>query len=168
MGASSIFSPSTCLVRTMSIIRNKHWMFLALVTSALALAACSPPDRSQNGTAPAAVETAPADPVLPAVKPVEALAGLKIVGFGPTATKASSALDSRVDVWASADRSLDGYQAALWLNGKPMDNTAVSGVTVTGTVPAAVLATPGTYALEIRIGEAGRDLTTNKVDFVVE
>ena len=152
----------------MSIISKKNCIYLAVVTGTLALAACSPPDRSQGDAAPAAVETAPAGPALPTVKPVEALAGLKIVGFGPTATKASSAPDSRVDVWASADRALDGYEASLWLNGTPMDNTAVSGVTVTGTVPAILLAKPGTYPLEIRIGEAGRDLTTNKVDFVVE
>ena len=150
----------------MSIIRKKHWMFVAGVAGTVALAACSPPQSAQNDAAQAAVEAAPA--TLPEAKPVEALAGLKIVGFGPTATKASSAPDSRVDVWASADKALDGYQASLWLNGQPLDNTAVSGVTVTGTVPAALLATPGTYALEIRIGEAGRDLATNKVDFVVE
>lgn len=152
----------------MSIIRKKNWVFLAGVTGALALAACSPPDSSQNGAAPAAVETTPAAAAPSAVKSAEALTGLKIVGFGPTAAKASSAPDSRVDVWASADRALDGYKASLWLNGKPMENTAVSGMTVTGTVPAALLATPGTYALEIRIGETGSDLTTNKVDFVVE
>jgi hypothetical protein len=152
----------------MSIIRKKHWVFVAGVAGTLALTACSPPENDQNRAAPAVVEAVPAAPVLSEAKTVEALTGLKIVGFGPTATKASSALDSRVDVWASADRALDGYQASLWLNGKPLDNTAVSGVTVTGTVPAALLATPGTYALEIRIGDAGRDLTTNKVDFVVE
>lgn len=155
----------------MSIIRKKHWMFVAGVAGTLALAACSPPPSAPSDAAPAAVETAPtgpAAPVVPEVKPLEALTGLTIVGFGPTATKASSAPDARLDVWATADRSLDGYSASLWLNGQALENTAISGVTVTGTIPAALLATPGTYPLEIRIGEGGRDLTSTKVDFVVE
>lgn len=158
-------------MKTMSIIRKKHWMFTAGVAGTLALAACSPPQDSQEGAAPAAIETTPTSPapqVVPEAKSIEALAGLKIVGFGPTATKASNEPDSRLDLWASADRALDGYQASLWLNGQPLDNTAISGVTVTGTVPASLLATPGTYALEIRIGEGGRDLASSKVDFVVE
>lgn len=152
----------------MSIIRNKNWRFLAGATGILTLAACSPPDNSQNNAAAAAVETAPAAVAAPTVKSVAALTGLKIVGFGPSPVKASSGSPKRVDVWASTDRTLDGYKASLWLNGMPMENAAVSGVTVTGTVPASLLATPGTYALEIRIGENGTDLTTDKVDFVVE
>ena len=152
----------------MSIIRKKYWMFAAGVAGAMAWTACSPPESDQNRAAPAKVEATPPVPAVPEAKTIEALAGLKIVGFGPTTAKASSEPDSSVDVWASADRALDGYQASLWLNGMPLDNTAISGVTVTGTVPAALLATPGIYSLEIRIGEAGRDLTSDKVSFVVE
>ena len=152
----------------MSITRKTHWMFAAAITGTLTLAACSPPQSVETEAAKAEAD-APAEEAPPLeAKPISALSGLKIVGFGPTTAKASAGGDSRVDVWASADRSLEGYQASLWLNGQPLENAAVAGVTVTGTVPAALLTTPGTYPLEIRIGEDGELLSSEKVDFVVE
>lgn len=144
-------------------------MFVATVVGSLALAACSPPPQ------PAAVESKDAATVpatQPEAKSIDALAGLGIIQFGPTSTKVHAEADAqapaRVDVWAKADRNLDGYDAALWLDGKRLDNRAISGSTVTGSIPASMLTTAGTFALEIRIGEDGSKLTSSKVDFIVE
>ncbi|KOQ77960.1 hypothetical protein ABW45_08495 [Stenotrophomonas maltophilia] len=152
----------------MSITRKTHWMFVAAIAGTLALAACSPPQNAESEAAKAEASAPVAEAATPAAKPIDALTGLKIVGYGPTTAKASTASDARVDVWATADRSLEGYQASLWLNGQQLENAAVSGVTATGTLPASLLATPGTYPLEIRIGENGELLTSEKVDFVIE
>lgn len=138
----------------------KHWMFVAGMTGTLI--ACSPPQTAENG------DEAPATASQPEAKSIDALAGLKIVNFGPAMTKATTEPGARVDIWASADRTLEGYKATLWLNGQRLGNGAIAGATVTGTVPAALLATPGTFALEIRIGDNGNELTSQKVDFIVE
>jgi len=156
----------------MSITRKKHWMFVASVAGTLALAACSPPPQpaADDATAPSVAE-APAAPA-PTVKSIDALSGLKIVQFGPTSVKAHAPgdgkADERLDIWVQGDRNLDGYEAALWLDGKPLENPAISGTTVTGSIPVSALAVKGTFPLEIRIGEDGSKLTSEKVNFVVE
>lgn len=151
----------------MSITRKKHWMFLA--AGAMALAGCSPtpPPASSGDSNPSPVSAEPAQ-----ASSLDALAGLAIVNYGPQSTKAGEAFNTVADgssaLWVKADRSLDGYDAALWLNGKRLDNRAINGSTVTGTVPQEDLGTPGTYALEIRIGQDGTELASEKVDFVIE
>ncbi len=143
----------------MSITRKKHWMFAAMAAGTIALAGCAP--------APA-----PSDAAAPAAKSVDALAGLKIVQAGPTSAKAGVAFNAQPDgssaIWAKADRELDGYDAALWLDGKRLDNRGIKGSTVSGTIPASMLATAGTFPLEIRIGKDGTELSSEKIDFVVE
>lgn len=146
-------------------------MFSAAAAGVVALAACSPssaPERG-DGTAGTSTPTAPTPPARPSV---EALKGLSITQFGPTSANAGEAFNEQPDgssaIWAQADRELSGYDAALWLNGVRLDHPAVSGATVSGTIPAELLAKPGTLALEIRIGEDGSELTSSKVDFVVE
>jgi hypothetical protein len=157
------------LIKIMGITSKKHWMFAAGIAGTLALVACSPPQSAGgDDAAQAAAEAPTVEPAQPEARPIDALNGLKIVGYGPTTTKSSTKHDVRVDVWTSADRPLDGYKASLWLNGRQLDNTAIAGVTVTGTVPTSLLTTPGTYSLEIRIGEEGELLTSEKVDFIVE
>ncbi|MFL9583172.1 hypothetical protein [Stenotrophomonas sp. AB1(2024)] len=154
----------------MSITRTKQWMYGAAVTGALALAACSPPSQpaTEKDDALEAVPVA----AEPDVKSIEALTGLSIVRYGPTTTKALTASeaqdDRRVDVWVKADRDLEGYDAALWLGGKRLDNRAISGSTVTGSISASMLTAAGTLSLEIRIGEDGSTLSSSKVDFTIE
>lgn len=154
----------------MSITLKNHWMFVATVTGTLMLTACSPPPHTPENESTAPVTVRPENPQV--VKSIDALTGLKIIQFGPTSARAHSASgerpEERMDVWAQADRKLDGYEAALWLDGKRLENHAVDGITVTGSIPASVLTSKGTFALEIRIGEDGSKLSSQKVDFVVE
>lgn len=150
----------------MSINHKKHWMFVVALAGTIALTACSPPPQTaENESADAAANPAPVV-TQPEVKPLDVLNGLKIVQFGPTSAKAQSV--DRLDVWAQADRALDGYEAALWLDGKRLENSAIAGATVTGTIPASLLATKGTFPLEIRVGEDGTKLVSDKVDFIIE
>ncbi|HDS0925190.1 TPA: hypothetical protein QDZ10_003693 [Stenotrophomonas maltophilia] len=156
----------------MSITRTKHWMYGATVAGALALAACSPsPQPAAEESKDEALAPAPVA-AEPEVKSIDALAGLAVVQYGPTTTKALAASeaqsDSRVDVWVKADRDLEGYDAAVWLDGKRLDNRAISGSTVTGSIPASMLTKAGTHALEIRIGEDGTAMSSTKVDFTIE
>ncbi len=150
----------------MSTTVKKHWIFLA---AAIALAGCSPTPPPAGGEVPSSAPVA-TEPVQ--ASSLDALAGLAIVNYGPQSTKAGEAFNTVADgssaIWVTADRSLDGYDAALWLNGKRLDNRAINGATVTGTVPQEDLGTPGTYGLEIRIGEDGTALASEKVDFVIE
>lgn len=162
----------------MSITRKTHWMFAAAAAGALALTACSPAeapataDAQAPADAAATADAATASPAQAGAPSVEALQGLTIVQFGPTSAKAGEAFNEQPDgssaIWAKADRELSGYDAALWLNGVRLGHRAVSGATVSGAIPAELLAKPGTLALEIRIGENGTELTSSKVDFVVE
>lgn len=151
----------------MIIAKSKYRMLL--ISGAIVLAGCSPsqqPANSPDSSSPAVATNA--QPALP----LEALTGLKIIDFGPKSTKAGETFNTIADggsaLWVKADRSLDGYDAALWLNGKQLADRAISGTTVTGTVPKEDLSTPGTYALEIRIGKDGAALSSEKVDFVIE
>lgn len=98
----------------------------------------------------------------------EELAGLKIVGFGPSIIKADIDSNSHIDIWATADRSLAAYEAGLWLNDQRLNNSAVADATVTGTVPTSLLATQQVLVLEIRIGADGTELSTDPVSFNVK
>jgi len=151
----------------MRIVSKQYWVFTAGIVGVLALSACNPPPLDPEGDASSSTASI-GSAASPTAKSIDALTGLKIQNFGPMAIKSSSIPGKRVDIWASADRSLEGYKAALWLNGQALENTAISGVTVTGTVPAALLTKPGTLSLEIRVGENGIELTSEKVDLTIE
>lgn len=68
----------------------------------------------------------------------------------------------------SRPTATEGYDAAVWLDGKRLDNRAISGSTVTGSIPASMLTKAGTHAPEIRIGEDGTAMSSTKVDFTIE
>ncbi|MFT3761082.1 MAG: hypothetical protein QM761_00425 [Pseudoxanthomonas sp.] len=146
---------------------NKTLMLSTLglfsVLGMLALAACGPeqPAAAPTNAAPAA--TAPTD---------GALVAIKIEAFGPKSTKAGVAFNEQPDgssaIWARTNQNLEGRDAALWFNGQRLGGRGIKASTVSGTIPASALATPGTYSLEIRIGADGSELASDKVDFVIE
>jgi len=154
----------------MSITRKNYSMFAFATVGAMLLAACSPSPQSANNANPSSATAETAAPS--AKKSVEALSGLKIVEFGPSPVKAGEAFNAQPDgssaVWAKADRNLGGYEAALWLDGKRLDGRGIAGDTVSGLIPAASLARAATLPLEIRIGDDGSELSSTKVDFVIE
>jgi len=154
----------------MSIVRNNPLKFVAVLSAAVVMASCSadkqPDSASQSPTQAASPSVAPA------AKPIEALKGLKIVAYGPSATKAGEAFNTQPDgasaVWAKSDRNLEGYDAAIWLDGVRLGNAGISTETVTGTLPAGETLRAGAVKLEIRIGQNGELLSSEPVSITVE
>ncbi len=154
----------------MSIVRNNSLKFVAVLTAAVVLASCSA-DKQPDPVSQSPAEASSAA-VMPEAKPIEALQGLKIVAYGPSATKAGEAFNTQPDgtsaVWAKSDRNLQGYDAAIWLDGVRLANTGISAETVTGTLPAGDTLRAGSVKLEIRIGQDGTLLSSEPVSIAVE
>jgi len=137
------------------------------VIGTLALTGCG------TEPAPAPADTTAATPAAaPAAAPADALTAIKIEAFGPKTTKAGVSFNEQPDgssaIWARADQNLEGRDAALWFNGQRLGGRGIKSGTVSGTIPASALTTPGTYPLEIRIGADGSELASDKVEFVIE
>lgn len=143
---------------------------LATIMGGLMLSGCSQPE-TPAAASTETVAAAPA-PAVAAAPSLDALQGLKVEDFGPKNTKAGEAFNEQLDgssaIWVRADRNLEGYDAAVWFNGQRLGGRGISEKTVSGTIPAELLAKVGTYAVEIRIGADGTALSSNKVEFVVQ
>lgn len=149
---------------------------LTTLIGSLGLAGCSDPGApapdATAAAAPAADATAAPAATAAATPSLDALQGLKVEDFGPKNTKAGQAFNEQPDgssaIWVRADRNLEGYDAAVWFNGQRLGSRGISARTVSGTIPAELLAKAGTYSVEIRIGADGAALASDKVDFVVQ
>lgn len=103
---------------------------------------------SVDGTAP--VNT-PAD-AAPAPK-----AAPRLVNWGPQSTPAGTAFQVQADggsgMFFEFDSELPAAPTAVTFNGTPMGGMVAEGKVVTATVPAASLATPGTFEIVIEMPE---------------
>lgn len=123
-----------------------------LLSLGLLAAGC---DRNQStqsaidGTAPVA-SSAPATP---------ANAAPQLVNWGPQGTPAGTAFQVQADggsgMFFEFDSELPAAPTAVTFNGTPLGGLVAEGKVVTGTVPAASLATPGTYEIVIVMPEGG-------------
>lgn len=145
----------------MSIIQPKLGALVAALGIAVLSVACSP-----QAPAPATESSAVGSPGQKvSSKPVSALKGLTIVAFGPSETAAGEPFNSQPDgssaIWAKADRNIEGYDVALWLNDKRLANPGISGDVVTGTLPPGESLSAGESKLEIRVGPDGTALSSD-------
>ncbi|MDC7807940.1 hypothetical protein PQS31_14090 [Luteimonas sp BLCC-B24] len=154
--------------KNMCIHTLKSRFVFVIIFSGLALAACKPSDGDVVNAAPTTAPT-PQSAEEDAASHTS-LDGLQIANFGPQSIPVQSDEGGpAVNIWASADRSLENTDASLWLDGELLANRAVSGSTVTGAVSTTVLTTPGAYALEIRLSDAaGKHIRSDAVTFNVE
>jgi hypothetical protein len=98
-------------------------------------------------------------------------ADLKIVNWGPQNTKVGVMFNAQPDgnasFWVHANRSLEGSDAVLILNGVQL-KSAISGSLITASVPSNLYGRPGEYELHIAMHSGGRSTHSDDVKFIVE
>ena len=96
---------------------------------------------------------------------------LKITQWGPQNTKAGIAFnvqpDGSASFWVHTNRSLEGSDAVLVLNGVQL-KSAISGSLITASVPVNLYNNPGDYELHIAMHAGKAMVQSDDVKFVVE
>ena len=139
-------------------------LLTAAFCSALALQGCSEEsDTNPQASVPQTAVTGPTS--------TDASSNLEISGFGPNPVKAGIPFnvqpDQQAALWVRVDRSLDGSDATVYLNGVKLQGY-ISGNLITAVVPANLYTKAGQYALHVAWSRGNQSYQSDDVQFIVK